>query len=299
MFNTFVSMKVEIPIQHIKPNPDQPRKKFGEESLQELADSIKEYGIIQPVLVRDAGDEEFMLIAGERRYKAAELAGCDTIPAIIMEVDDKDAETISLVENIQRESLNYLDEAKAYRRLIEVHGLTQDYIASKVGKKQSTISNKVRLLHFPGEIQSMLIEKGLSERHARALLKLEDTALLKEMIEKIAENNLNVTQTEKLVSTLLKECDDSEQGTPNRIAHIHYKIYLNTLRRAFGTIYEAENNARYFQEDRGEYLEVKILIPKNGKEIRQASQRLSDLNVTAFENLTDERHVAMPNIGIL
>lgn len=299
MYETSTSMKVEIPIELIKPSHDQPRKKFCEENLEELSDSIKEYGIIQPVLVRTDGEGTFSLIAGERRYRAAEMAGCTTIPAIVMEVDDRDAETISLVENIQRESLNYLEEAKAYRRLMEHHGLTQEFIASKVGKKQSTISNKVRLLHFSEEMQDMLLDKGLSERHARALLKLEDDDLAKIAAEKVVADGLNVMQTERLVQSLLNEKNRKEMMAANHISHIHYKIYLNTLRRAFGTIYEAENNAKYFQEDKGDYLEVKILIPKNGQEIKTQAQRLSNLNLAAFGQLTEDHHMKITNYGII
>ncbi len=279
MFGTN-SLKVEIALRSIKANPDQPRKVFDEDCLRELSDSIREYGVLQPIIVRSIGSGEYELIAGERRYRAALMAECVTIPCMIMDVSEKDAETISLIENIQREGLNYLEEAKAYKRLIEQYGLTQDEIATKVGKKQSTISNKIRLLQFSDDIQDKLVSKGLTERHARALLKLEDQELTQTAIDKIVLDNLNVMQTEKLINKLLNKGDPEEGSAANRISRIHYKIYLNTLRRAFGTIYEAENNARYFQEDRGEYLEVKILIPKEGREIRP-------------------QQVAMPNFGIL
>ena len=166
----------EIDVELIRPNPDQPRKQFEQAELEELCESIREFGIIQPLIVKK-DREEYILIAGERRLRAAVNLGLKTVPALVREATVKESALIALIENVQRENLSYIEEAQAYKRLITEHGLTQTEIARKVGKRQSTISNKLRLLALPEDIQRILAENRLSERHARALLRIEDDAL--------------------------------------------------------------------------------------------------------------------------
>ena len=173
-----------VPIDKIAANPSQPRKYFKDEALEELSGSIKEYGVLQPILLRDDG-KAYTIIAGERRYKAAKLAGLEKIPAIIKTMDSREVALIALVENVQRDDLNFLEEARAYKRLMDDFGLTQIEIAEKMNKKQSTISNKIRLLSLPDEIQSSILENNLTERHARALLKLGDEEDRKQVIKRI------------------------------------------------------------------------------------------------------------------
>ena len=240
---------VEIPTESIRPNPDQPRKQFEQDELDELRESIREFGIIQPLIVKKEGDG-YILIAGERRLRAAVSLGMEKVPVLIREATVKESALIALIENVQRENLSYIEEAQAYRRLISEHGLTQTEIAKKVGKRQSTISNKLRILSLPEDIQQMLAENRLSERHA---------------VEKIVKYNLNVTQSEKLISDLLEK-EEKQQMTGERIRFINYKLYVNTIKKAFMTIQEAEKDAQYFMEDMGDSVEVKIIIPKkNGK----------------------------------
>ena len=184
-----------VPMDKIAANPSQPRKYFKDEALEELSGSLKEYGVLQPILLRDDG-KAYTIIAGERRYKAAKLAGLEKIPAIIKTMDSREVALIALVENVQREDLNFLEEARAYKRLMDDFGLTQIEIAEKMNKKQSTISNKIRLLSLPDEIQSSILENNLTERHARALLKLGDEEDRKQVIKRIIQNNLNVKQTD-------------------------------------------------------------------------------------------------------
>ncbi len=253
---------VQIPVEMIIPNPAQPRKIFTEEELEELTNSIKEYGVLQPLLVKRGEGKKFILIAGERRLKASKLAGLQRVPVIIKNLDEPEAALIALVENVQREDLNFLEEARAYRKLMEDFNLTQGEIARRVSKQQSTISNKIRILALPEELQEMLMESKLTERHARALLKLSDENDRKKVLKRVIDNNLNVKQTEKLIDDLLAGKEKAYRKK-NKINYISYKIYLNTIRKAFNQVKNVEKNARFIENDTGEFLEVKILIPKN------------------------------------
>ena len=208
------SGSMEIPIDSIVINPDQPRKTFSDQELEELCSSIREFGVIQPVIVKKAGSR-YMLIAGERRIRASMLAGLEKVPAIIRDADEKDMAFIALIENVQRENLNYIEEAAAYKRLMDEYGLTQSEIAKRVGKQQSTISNKIRLLSLPEEIQIALTENQLSERHARALLRLPDSKQRKLILDRIIEHSLNVRQSEKLIDDFLKRRRRSAVGPKN------------------------------------------------------------------------------------
>lgn len=257
-----VKKVTDISIDMIHANPDQPRKSFGEEELFELRDSIKEYGVIQPVIVKRDNDGSYILIAGERRLRAAILAGLTKIPAIIREADDKDTAIIALIENVQRENLGYIEEAQAYSRLMNEFHLTQGELAQKVGKKQSTISNKIRLLSLPEDIQNALVSNQLTERHARALLKIPDNETRHMVIERIIAHGLNVRQSEKLIEDILIK-QQEERRRQNKISYISYKLYLNTIRKTFNDIFQVEQGAKYTQEDMGDYFEVKITIPKN------------------------------------
>lgn len=257
-----IKKATEVPMELICANPEQPRKSFGEEELLELRDSIKEYGVIQPIILKKDDGGMYIIIAGERRLRAATLAGLTKIPAIIREADDRDSAIIALVENVQREDLGYMEEAQAYQKLMEEHDLTQAELAERVGKKQSTISNKIRLLVLPEDIQEALVVNQLTERHARALLKIPEDETRRLVIKKIVDHGLNVRQSEKLIEDVLEKREE-EQRQKNRIRHISYKLYLNTIRKTFNEIFQVEQNAKYTQEDMGDYYEVKITIPKN------------------------------------
>ncbi len=256
------SDQMDIPIELISTNPDQPRKVFEDKELMELCDSIREFGIIQPIIVKRDNKGLYIVIAGERRLRAAALAGLKKIPALIREADEKDSALLALVENVQRENLNYIEEAAAYKRLMEEYGLTQSEIAKRVGKQQSTISNKIRILALPEDIRQVLAENQLTERHARALLKVPDENVRKQILSRIVEHNLNVKQTEKLIDDVLKK-QEEEKRKGEKLRFINYRIYLNTLKKAFTSISEIETNAKFYQEDKGDYLEVRITIPKN------------------------------------
>lgn len=253
---------VQIPVDLIIPNPEQPRKVFTDNELEELTNSIREYGVLQPLLVKKAEGRKFILIAGERRLRASKLAGLQRVPVIVKDLDEPEAALIALVENVQREDLNFLEEARAYKKLMEDFNLTQGDIAKRVSKQQSTISNKIRILALPEELQQMLMANKLTERHARALLKLSDEEDRKKILKRVIDNNLNVKQTEKLIEDLLLSKEKAYRKK-NKINYISYKIYLNTIRKAFNQVKNVEKEAKFIENDRGEFMEVQILIPKN------------------------------------
>ena len=175
----FSRKPMEIPISLIKANSQQPRQVFGEPQLIELRDSIKEFGVLQPLILRREADGNYLLIAGERRLRAATMAGLSKVPAIIKEASEKEVNLIALVENIQRENLGYIEEARAYKRIMEKYGINQLELSAKLGQNQSTISNKIRILSLPDDIQETLAENKLTERHARALLRIEGNFVAK------------------------------------------------------------------------------------------------------------------------
>ncbi len=254
---------VSVPVSKIVANTEQPRKYFAQETIEELSGSIKEYGVLQPIMLKAEGDK-FSIIAGERRFRAACHAGLLEIPAIIRDMEDREVALIALVENVQREDLNFLEEARGYKKLMDDFGLTQVEIAEKMNKKQSTISNKIRILSLPEDIQIKIVENRLTERHARALLKLQDEDDRKMVIDRVIVNNLNVKQTEKLIEDLMEKKEQALRKK-NKINYISYKIYVNTLRKTFNQIKEMEKNAIFEQNDKGDYYEVKILLPKKDR----------------------------------
>ncbi|HHZ20947.1 MAG TPA: ParB/RepB/Spo0J family partition protein [Firmicutes bacterium] len=191
----------ELPISQIKVNPYQPRKEFDEASLQELADSIREHGIIQPLLVRSYKDH-YQLIAGERRWRAAQIVGLKFVPVVIRDYNDQQMMEIALVENLQREDLNPLEEAEAYNKLIQEFGLTQEEVAQKVGKSRPAVANTLRLLQLPEEIKQLVATNVISMGHARTILSLTDQELQHKVCKEIIEKNLSVRETEELVYSL-------------------------------------------------------------------------------------------------
>ena len=255
---------MEIPIDIIIPNPYQPRKFFSQSALNELSESIKVYGILQPITVRKLGESRYELVAGERRLKAAKLAGLKNVPAIINNMSDESSAVLALIENLQREDLNFLEESQGYENLIKDHNFTQQQLAEKLGKNQSTIANKLRILRLSDEIKDKLIENNLSERHARALLKLPDESLRIKVLDNIIKNDLTVKKTEKLIKDILEDLlIPKEPERRQKIkASFSFRIYLNTLKNAYNAIKESGVNANYKEEDKGDHIEVVVKIPK-------------------------------------
>ncbi|SHK04343.1 nucleoid occlusion protein [Tepidibacter formicigenes] len=256
---------MEIPIDIIIPNPYQPRKTFSQAALHELSESIKVFGILQPITVRKISDSRYELVAGERRLRAAKLAGLKNIPAIINNLSDKSSAVLALIENLQREDLNFIEEALGYENLIKDHNFTQQQLAQNLGKNQSTIANKLRILRLSDDIKEKLIENNLTERHARALLKLPDDELRIQVLDTIIKNDLTVKKTEKIIKDILEDlANPKEPEKRQKIkAALNFRIYLNTLKNAYNAIIDTGINANYKELDKGDHIEVVVKIPKS------------------------------------
>lgn len=223
----------EVPIDSIIPNPDQPRTNFKEEELQELADSIKKDGLLQPILVRPIGDNRYQIIAGERRWKACEAAGLETIPVRIKEADDDEAIELAMIENLQRTDLNPIEEAYGYRRLMERENLTQSQVAQVMSKGRSTIANSLRLLELPEEAQQLLFEEKISAGHARAILSIPSKEGRMKLTEKLATEKMSVREAESYARLLSNS--QKAQATPRAPTPKSYKAVAKTLRDVLGT----------------------------------------------------------------
>ena len=255
-----------IPIKSILPNPHQPRRDFDTAALQDFSISIMEYGLMQPVTVRQTGPFDYELIAGERRLTACRNLGMTYIPAIVMTASTTDSAILALVENIQRENLSYIEEAEAFCTLISEHGLTQEELADKLGKSQSTIANKIRILKLSPKVRRMLAENNLTERHARALLRLPDDRQRQKAIKLIAERGFNVAKTEELVDKLLKASAESRLAArKNHDGGRVFKdvrIFNNTIRQAVDMMRRSGIEAKANKKESDDYIEYTILIPK-------------------------------------
>lgn len=225
----------EIDSDLITPNSEQPRTRFTEESLEELAQSIRANGIIQPIIVRKKG-ANFEIVAGERRWRASQKAGLTKIPAVIREVSNEKLLELALIENIQRQELNAIEEAKAYKNLVETVGLTQEMIAERVGKNRTVITTFMRLLKLPKEIQNLVEEEKITPGHARALLMAENADSQKRIAQKIVEMSLSVRETEKAVKRLGKDEEDVAKATSPKVkVDANVKAAETKLRRKLGT----------------------------------------------------------------
>ncbi len=214
-----------LSVNEIKVNPNQPRKFFSLEAISELASSIKEHGILVPISIRYTKGA-YELIAGERRLRASKMAGLDYIPCIIVDADNEQSHVLSIIENLQRENLNFIEEAIAYQSLIKDHGYTQEYLAKKICKNQSTIANKLRLLKLEDNVKEVLLKNNLTERHARALLKLPTQEAQLQVLNDIVKNNLNVAKTENLIEGYLKP----EKAKIDKIRNLNIKMKINDMK---------------------------------------------------------------------
>jgi len=229
-----------LPVDYIRPNPYQPRRVFTDESILELAHSIKQYGLLQPITVRKSSHSYYEIIAGERRWRAVCKAGYTHIKAFVQPAIDEDSAMIALIENLQRENLHFFEEAEAYLSLMKEHGLTQEELARRLGKNQSTIANKMRILRLPCGVKELILTYKLTERHARALLRLHNEEAQLKLIKDITQKNLSVKSTEELVEKTLSKLYGEMPADLNNQKVVcimrDYRIYLNTIKKALSRI---------------------------------------------------------------
>lgn len=259
-----------LSVDKISPNPYQPRVEFDEEKLKELAESIDKHGIIQPLTVKEKDDGEgYELIAGERRLRASKLIGIEEVPVIIGEFEEQQMAEIALIENLQRKDLNFLEEAAGYKKLLEVFELTQKELAEQIGKSQSTIANKLRLLKLPEEVQKLAKNAEITERHTRALLRLPNKELQLKVLKQVIENKYTVREMETLVEDALTELSDDEDEEENEDDEMNIVRYfndvrlsLNTIRKTIRDIKDSGCEVEVEEIDKEEYVEVNIRLPK-------------------------------------
>lgn len=250
----------QIPIDSIHPNRFQPRSVFDDERIEELSQTIRTHGLIQPIVVRKEGSS-FELIAGERRWRAAQKLGMTSIPAIIRELNDTQAASVALIENLQREGLTAIEEAYAYQQLLELHGLTQESLAQRLGKGQSTIANKLRLLNLPEEIHEALLSRQITERHARAMLSLPTLELQLKVLAEIIEKELNVKQTEARIQQLTEE--SAPKPKPRKVSFGRdVRLAVNTIRQSLDMIHKTGLSVVTEEEDLDDYYQFVIRVPK-------------------------------------
>ena len=253
----------KIAIDAIRPNKYQPRSIFSEEKIEELARTIHTHGVIQPIVIRSVGDGKFEIIAGERRYRAMKLLEWTEVPAIVRDLDDRETASIALIENLQREELTPIEEAYAYEQLLELHSLTQEALAQRLGKGQSTIANKLRLLKLPEEIKTAIKRKELSERHARALMPLKDPELQIALLEEVIENQLNVKQLEERVYKQLNPEKNNKKSVQKRMSVSRdVRIALNTIKQSLNLVSKSGINVETEEEDSEDYYKITVRIPK-------------------------------------
>ena len=271
-----VGKVVLVDIQEIVPNPSQPRIYFAEDDLEELAWSIRQNGLLQPLTVRKNKFGQYELISGERRLRAGKMAGLEQIPCIIVETDERQSAIFALIENIQRADLNFFEEAQAIKNLISEWGVTQEEASEKLGKAQSTVANKLRLLRLEEAEQQAILINGLTERHARALLKLESEKQMWTALNLIKDKGWNVQQTEEYINSVTNKAVKPHK---NNIVKIFkdVRIFVNTVNKAINTMKEAGIPAESNKTETDDYIEFFVRIPKNPQKNNQ-KKTSADIN---------------------
>ena len=278
---------INVPIDSIITNPFQPRRTFDAGALRELADSIKEYGILQPLLVVPLEGEQYLLIAGERRLRAAYIAQIKTIPVLLGNYGSQEVAEIAMIENLQREDLHFLDEAGGYELLMREFGITQEVLAKRVGKNQSTVANKLRILKLGKAVLDGLRSAALTERHARALLKLPEEEQQLSVLQAAADNELNVRQTEELVEQMLEFSREAVEPVPEkpggkRTKIIHdVRIFVNSIKKVVDDIKKMGINVKLDKKETEKELIMTMKIPLDapaGKKARPAGGKKEHLD---------------------
>ncbi len=261
----------QLPIDKIRPNPYQPRKYFNRASLEELSASILSYGVLQPITVRKMSGGYYELVAGERRLRASELAGLTTIPAILLQVSDSDSAALAFIENIQRQNLSFLEEAEGYRSMMEDYGLTQEELAVKLSKSQSSIANKLRVLKLEEPVKRMLLEYHFTERHARSLLKLPDEESRLMMLQRMVREEMNVKRTEEAIQETLEEMrrlsvQRAEQREKRYVRSSDFRLFTNTIKQSVEVIRRSGMDVLYEDRQEEDCCEIVIRIRKTAGE---------------------------------
>ena len=254
-----------VPVEEIVPGPLQPRQHFSREGLEELRDSVARYGVLQPLTVRQKG-VRFELIAGERRLRAAKMAGLYEVPCIIMDVDMESSGIIALIENIQRRDLDFIEEAEGIYRLIRLFGLSQEQVARRLGKSQSAVANKLRLLRLPEDVLARIRAGGLSERHARALLRLEEPEMQRQAVDFIIDQQMNVAAAETYIDRLCAPAPEKRPAAPQKRRGVFIlkdlRIFLNSLDRSIDLMRSGGIDADLSREETDSELILTVRIPK-------------------------------------
>ncbi len=258
-----VNKVIEVGVDLILPNPAQPRKVISQSELLSLAQSIRENGVLQPLSVRRIRDGVYELIAGERRLRAAKLANLPAVPCIVVDTTAQQSAILSVLENLQRSDLTFFEEANAYYSLIHDWAVTQEEAAQRLGKAQSTIANKLRLLRISPEQQNKILINRLSERHARALLKIDDPKKRDQTLDVIIDRKLTVEKTEEYINRLLSHTPKPRQERVFVVKDV--RLFLNTVNRAIDTMQKAGVNAQAKQVEKDDYIEYIVTIPKQPK----------------------------------
>ena len=251
---------IQLPVDEIDPNPNQPRREFDEKALAELAASIAEYGVISPLAVR-LHFGRYQLVAGERRLRAARLAGLKKVPCMVLDVDMEESSLLAMVENLQRQDLGFVEEARGIANIMHMYALSQEECARRLGRSQSAVANKLRLLKLPEDILSALTESGLTERHGRALLGLPDDAARRPALEHIAAEGLNVAQTDRYIDSLLAP-EEPKRGRRRAFILKDVRVFLNSLTHSLDVMKQGGIDAAFRKEETDDELIVTISIPK-------------------------------------
>ncbi len=251
---------IQLPVDEIDPNPNQPRREFDEKALAELAASIAEYGVISPLAVR-LHFGRYQLVAGERRLRAARLAGLKKVPCMVLDVDMEESSLLAMVENLQRQDLGFVEEARGIANIMHMYALSQEECARRLGRSQSAVANKLRLLKLPEDILSALTESGLTERHGRALLRLPDDAARRAALEHIAAEGLNVAQTDRYIDSLLAT-EEPKRGRRRAFILKDVRVFLNSLTHSLDVMKQGGIDAAFRKEETDDELIVTISIPK-------------------------------------
>lgn len=274
---------VFLPVSALSPNPGQPRRDFSPDALEELSDSIREHGILQPLSVRRISGG-YELISGERRLRAAQLAGLQEVPCIVVTVDSEGSSLLALVENLQRRDLDFVEEATALATLIQTYGLSQEEAARRIGKSQSAVANKLRLLRLSPEILTLLRAHGCTERHARSLLRLEDPARRLEAAQVIVEQGLTVAQSEQLVEQLLSPPPLPPKKRPTCVIR-DVRLFLNTVAHGLTVMKTAGVDAACDRQETADSILLTIRIPKKSAPSSGYSHRVSVSSNVSRETL--------------